>query len=179
MKTEVRQRWNLQEHDRYGLSITNDWNCYEMKWTQFLLYRHFLFCIIWDFKCSPQVGSAERSVSLVLDQLPDAGVQRFKKQCDHQIHCGPMNYWKQTKFVSFVSFVSFSQIALAIGVLTSSWGVRFCGFVVGGGFCHTGSRWRCRLVCVGVRVRRSKTGLSHRASLKLSFDVCMRRGFQF
>ena len=29
----------------------------------------------------------------------------------------------------------------------------------GGGGCHKGSRWRCRLVCVGVRVRRSKTGL--------------------
>ena len=62
------------------------------------------------------------------------------------------------------------QIALAIGVLTSSWGVRvrrFCGFVAGGS-CHTGSRWRCRLVCVGVRVRRSKTGLSsHRVSLEV------------
>ena len=90
-------------------------------------------------------------MSLVLDQLPDAGVQRFKKQCDHQIHCGPMNYWKQTKFVSFVSF---SQIALAIGVLTSSWGVRFCGFVVGGGV------------------------LSHRESLEVSFGVCRGQGSQ-
>ena len=36
------------------------------------------------------------------------------------------------------------------------------------GGCHTGSRWRCRLVCVGVRVRRSKTGLSsHRVSLEV------------
>ena len=51
----------------------------------------------------------------------------------------------------------FFQIALAIGVLTSSWGVRvrrFCGFVAVG--CHTGSRWRSRwrcnlLMCVGVR----------------------------
>ena len=42
------------------------------------------------------------------------------------------------------------QIALAMGVLTSSWGVRvrrFCGFAAGGG-CHTGSRWRCYVVCV-------------------------------
>ena len=63
----------------------------------------------------------------------------------------------------------FPQIALAIRVLTSSWGVRvrrFCGFVAGGG-CHTGSRWRCRLVCVGVRVR-----LSHRVSLAVSSGVC-------
>ena len=45
----------------------------------------------------------------------------------------------------------FSQVALATGVLTSSWGVRvhrFCGFVARGG-CHTGCRWRCRLVCRG------------------------------
>ena len=38
----------------------------------------------------------------------------------------------------------------------------------GGGGCHTGSRWRCRLACLGVRVRRSKTGLSsHRVSLEV------------
>ena len=30
--------------------------------------------------------------------------------------------------------------------------------------CQTGCRWRCRLVCVGARVRRSKTGLSHRVT---------------
>ena len=68
-----------------------------------------------------------------------------------------------------------------------------------GGGCHTGSRWRCRLVCVGVtvrlshmqgvvevssgvcrvRVRRSKTGLSsHRVSLEVqSSDVYRGQGF--
>ena len=67
----------------------------------------------------------------------------------------------------------FPQIALAIGVLTSSWGVRvhrFCGFVPGGG-CDTGSRWRCRLVCVGVRVRSSKTGLFGYIILYLYFGL--------
>ncbi len=53
--------------------------------------------------------------------------------------------------------VVFPQIALAIGVLTSSIRVRvrrFCGFVLGGG-CRAGCRLRCRLnVCVWVRVRK-------------------------
>ena len=62
------------------------------------------------------------------------------------------------------------QIALALGVLTSSWGVRvrrFCGFVAGGGGLSHRVSWRCRLACVGVRVRRSKTGLSHGVSLEV------------
>ena len=71
----------------------------------------------------------------------------------------------------------FSQIALAIGVLTSSWGLRVRRILwIGcGGGSHTGSRWGCPLVCVGARVRRSKTGLS----LKLSADACIGvRGLQ-
>ena len=42
-----------------------------------------------------------------------------------------------------------------------------------GGGCHRGSRWRCRLVCVGVRVR-----LSHRLSLAVSSGVCRGQGSQ-
>ena len=39
--------------------------------------------------------------------------------------------------------------------------------------CHRGCRWRCLLVCVcvGVRVRRSKRGLSQRVSLEVSSGV--------
>ena len=71
----------------------------------------------------------------------------------------------------------FPQIALAIGVLTSGWGMRvrrFCGFLAAEAVTQgavTGCRWRCRLVCVGVRVRRSKTGLSDRVSLEVSSGV--------
>ena len=59
---------------------------------------------------------------------------------------------------------------------TSSWGVsvrRFCGFVAGRGGCHAGSRWRCLLVCVAVRVQ-----LSHRVSLAVSSGVCRGQGSQ-
>ena len=111
----------------------------------------------------------------------------------------------------------FPQIALAIGVLTSSWWVRvrrFCGFVAGGAvtqgvvggvaWCVQGSQIEglslealcgaCRgqglqiqdravtrgvvrgvVVCVGVRVRRCKTGLSHRVSLEV-FGGCRGQG---
>ena len=48
-----------------------------------------------------------------------------------------------------------------------------------GGGCHTGSRWRCRLVCVGVKVRRSKTrrhtGCGWRCNLLMCVGV---RGLQ-
>ena len=46
--------------------------------------------------------------------------------------------------------------------------------------CHTACRWRCNLLmCVWVRVCRSKTGLlSHRVSLKLSSDACPGEGSQ-
>ena len=41
------------------------------------------------------------------------------------------------------------------------------------GQCHTGCRWRCCGVCVlGVRVRRCKTGLSHRVSLEGCHTGC-------
>ena len=43
-----------------------------------------------------------------------------------------------------------------------------------GGGCHTQFRWRCRLVCVGVR--RCKTGLSHRVSVEVSSGVCRGQG---
>ena len=69
-------------------------------------------------------------------------------------------FWWHAKVFQDGRFFSPNSFSY-IGVLTSSWGVRvhrFCGFVAGGG-CHTGCRWRCRLVGVGVRVRRSKTGL--------------------
>ena len=63
--------------------------------------------------------------------------------------------WQELKKPSyFLSF--FPQIALATGVLTSSWGARvrrFCGFVAG-------------------------EGLSHRVSLKLSSDGCRGQGLQ-
>ena len=52
---------------------------------------------------------------------------------------------------------------------------RFCGFLAAEAVTQgvvTGCRWRCRLVCVGVRVRRSKTGLSDRVSLEVSSDAC-------
>ena len=40
-------------------------------------------------------------------------------------------------FKDLVGSAVFTQIALAIGVLTSSWGVRFCGFVAGGAVTHS------------------------------------------
>ena len=58
----------------------------------------------------------------------------------------------------FEMIIILPQIALAIGVLTSSIGVRVrrvFGFVWGGGGCRAGCRPRCRLMCVWVRVRRS------------------------
>ena len=98
---------------------------------------------------------------------------------------------------------SFPQIAVAIGVLTSSWLVRvcrFCGFVVGGGavtqgvvggvvWCvlgsgfadprpgchHTGCRWRCNLLCVGVRGLQ----ISRRVSVEVSSDACTGGDSQF
>ena len=80
----------------------------------------------------------------------------------------------------------FPQIALAIGVLTSGWGMRvrrFCGFLAAEAVTQgvvTGCRWRCHLLmCVRAWVRRSKTGLSsHRVSLKLSSDACRGQGLQ-
>ena len=61
------------------------------------------------------------------------------------------------------------------GVAWCVWG---SGFADPKGGCHTRCRWRCRLVCVGVRVRRSKTGLSQRVSLEVSFGVCGGQGLQ-
>ena len=46
------------------------------------------------------------------------------------------------------------------------------------GGCHTGCRWRCCVVCVGVRVRRCKAGLSHRVSLEVSCGGCRGQGSQ-
>ena len=70
----------------------------------------------------------------------------------------------------------FPQIALAIGVLTSSWWVRvrrFCGLVAGGGrLSHRVSLEALCGMCTGVRVRRCKTGLSHN---RVSLEVL--RGF--
>ena len=65
-----------------------------------------------------------------------------------------LSIWKHIIFLGDLGWPwvpLFFLIALAIGVLTSSWGVkvrRFCGFVVGG-------MVRCRLVRIGVRVRLS------------------------
>ena len=62
-----------------------------------------------------------------------------------------------------------------VGGVACVWG---SGFADPKGGCHTRCRWRCRLVCVGVRVRRSKTGLSQRVSLEVSFGVCGGQGLQ-
>ena len=77
-------------------------------------------------------------------------------------------------FFPFPMFV-IPQIALAIGVLTSSLGGEGSQilWIRCGGDCHTGSRRRCRLVCVGVRVR-----LSHRVSLAVSSGMCRGQGSQ-
>ena len=69
---------------------------------------------------------------------------RISHENDRKPNFGDMQTY--SKMVVF-----FAQVALAIGVLTSSSGVRvrrFCGFVARGG-CHTGCRWRCRLVSRG------------------------------
>ena len=58
---------------------------------------------------------------------------------------------------------------VAGGVVWCVWG---SGFADPKGGCHTRCGWRCRLVCVGVRVRRSKRGLSHKVSLEVSSGVC-------
>ena len=58
------------------------------------------------------------------------------------------------------------------------WCVEGSGFADSRRGCHTGCRWRCCVVCVGVRVRRSKTGLSHRVSLEVLCGVCRGQGSQ-
>ena len=108
----------------------------------------------WGSGYPPNALTNNRILNLTWTQSAIEPMRRTAKRALHaQLVCQRC----ATKSRSFQSdFVFFPQIALAIGVLTSSWGVRVrrvCGFVAGG--CHTGSRWRCRLVCVGVRVRRS------------------------
>ena len=44
---------------------------------------------------------------------------------------------------------------------------------------HTGCHWSCHLMRVGVRVCRSKRGLSQRVSLEVSSDACTGGGSQF
>ena len=89
-----------------------------------------------------------------------------------RFNIGKKTYEVAKTFCAKLCYISSNSFSY-IGVLTSTWGVRvrrFCGFVAGRG-CHTGSRWRCRLVCVGVRVR-----LSHRVSLAVSSGVCRGQG---
>ena len=61
------------------------------------------------------------------------------------------------------------------GAVWCLWG---SGFADPKGGCHRGCRWRCCLVSVGVRVRRSKRGLSQRVSLEVLSGVCGGQGSQ-
>ena len=58
-------------------------------------------------------------------------------------------WWHAPRIPRWLFF--FAQIALAIGVLTSSWGGEGSQilWIRCGGGCHTGCCWRCRLVCRG------------------------------
>ena len=106
-----------------------------------------------------------------LDDIQDwlYGPSGTRKQ-DYDTDCGTA----LAKVRGILTLFIIPQIALAIGVPTSSIGVRvrrFCGFVSGGG-CRAGCCLRCRLICVWVRARKSR-GLSGRLLSEVSSDVCV------
>ena len=98
---------------------------------------------------------------------------------NHQLFQPQIDWWNIYLYIYIYIFIYihiFPQIALAIGVLTSSWRWGFADFVDslrGGGLSHRESFEVSSGVCVGVTVR-----LSHRVSLEVSSGVCRGQGSQ-